>query len=130
MANNSAITYVFSIDITRIYADGHEEGLDDMQAAKRFDTEEEAVAVAKSIADSYKDDKDVVQVYVRAEMTDGDDYGEPFTIFTASSKDRVATAHYRYKANYVNRTGIDYYAIPSKDNHRLTVKEITTGVAD
>lgn len=34
MANNSEITYVFSIDITRIYSDGHEEGLDDMQAAR------------------------------------------------------------------------------------------------
>ena len=104
---------IYTLDLTRIDAEGDEEGLDDMQAAQNFYDEDEAIQAAKDLADSYKDDDDVVQVTVMAgeqEKPNGDIVGEPFDIFTASSSDSVTTAKYREKANYTVTDGLDYYA--------------------
>lgn len=104
---------IFTLDLTRIDAEGDEEGLDDMQAAQNFYDEDEAIQAAKDLADSYKDDDDVVQVTVMAgeqEKPNGDIVGEPFDIFTASSSDSATTAKYREKANYTVTDGLDYYA--------------------
>lgn len=104
---------IFILDLTRIYADGDEVGLDDMQAAQNFYDEDEAIQAAKDLADSYKDDDAVVQVTVMAgeqEKPNGDIVGEPFDIFTASSSDSATTAKYREKANYIKTDGLDYYA--------------------
>lgn len=104
---------IFILDLTRIDAEGAEEGLDDMQAAKNFYDEDEAIQAAKELADSYKDDNDVVQVTVMAgeqEKPNGDIVGEPFDIFTASSSDSATTAKYREKAGYTKTDGLDYYA--------------------
>lgn len=126
MTKNSEITYTFTVVSTLISAAGHTAKGKVIPA----DSEEAAVAKAKEIADAFKDKPDVVEVTVFATMYDGIEYGLPFGIFTASSKDRVTTAYYRYLAQYALKGGLDYYAIPSKDNHRLTLKEITTGVED
>lgn len=104
---------IFTLDLTRIDAEGDEEGLDDMQAAQNFYDEDEAIQAAKDLADSYKDDDDVVQVTVMAgeqEKPNGDIVGEPFDIFTASSSDSATTAKYREKAGYTKTDGLDYYA--------------------
>ena len=104
---------IFTLDLTRIDADGDEEGLDDMQAAQTFYDEDDAIKAAKELADSYKDDDDVVQVTVMAgeqEKPNGDIVGEPFDIFTASSSDSATTAKYREKAGYTKTDGLDYYA--------------------
>lgn len=104
---------IFTLDLTRIDAEGDEEGLDDMQAAQNFYDEDEAIQAAKDLADSYRDDDDVVQVTVMAgeqEKPNGDIVGEPFDIFTASSSDSATTAKYREKANYTKTDGLDYYA--------------------
>lgn len=104
---------IYILDLTRIDAEGDEEGLDDMQAAQNFYDEDEAIQAAKDLADSYKDDDDVVQVTVMAgeqEKPNGDIVGEPFDIFTASSSDSATTAKYREKANYIKTDGLDYYA--------------------
>lgn len=126
MAKNSEITYTFTVVSTRISATGHAS----KDIAVQADSEDAAVAKAKEIADAFKDKPDVVEVTVFATMYDGIEYGLSFGIFTASSKDRVTTAYYRYLAQYALKGGLDYYAIPSKDNHRLTLKEITTGGVD
>jgi len=124
MAKKSEITYTFTVVSTCISDTGH------IAEGKTIpaDSEDAAVAKAMEIADACKDKPNVVQVSVLAAMTDGETTTTPFEIFTASSKDRVTTAYYRYLAKYVLKGGLDYYAIPSKDNHRLTIKEITTGV--
>lgn len=104
---------IFTLDLTRIYADGDEVGLDDMQAAQNFYDEDEAIQAAKDLADSYKDDDDVVQVTVMAgeqEKPNGDIVGDSFDIFTASSSDSATTAKYREKAGYTKTDGLDYYA--------------------
>ena len=104
---------IFTLDLTRIDADGDEEGLDDMQAAQTFYDEDDAIKAAKELADSYKDDDGVVQVIVMAgeqEKPNGDIVGEPFDIFTASSSDSATTAKYREKAGYTKTDGLDYYA--------------------
>lgn len=112
---------IFTLDLTRIYADGNEEGLDDMQAAQNFYDEDEAIQAAKDLADSYKDDDDVVQVTVMAgeqEKPNGDIVGDSFDIFTASSSDSVTTAKYREKANYTKTDGLDYYAKGGKSESK------------
>lgn len=104
---------IFTLDLTRIYADGDEVGLDDMQAAQNFYDEDEAIQAAKDLVDSYKDDDDVVQVTVMAgeqEKPNGDIVGDSFDIFTASSSDSATTAKYREKAGYTKTEGLDYYA--------------------
>lgn len=104
---------IFTLDLTRIYTDGDEVGLDDMQAAQNFYDEDEAIQAAKDLADSYKDDDDVVQVTVMAgeqEKPNGDIVGDSFDIFTASSSDSATTAKYREKAGYTKTDGLDYYA--------------------
>lgn len=103
---------VYTIDLTRISSDGYEEGIDDMQAAQIFYDEADAIKTAKELADSYKNDDDVVQVTVLAGQyeTPRGIFGEPFDIFTASSSNSMTTAEYRKKANYVKTTGLDYYA--------------------
>lgn len=117
MARNSEITYTFTVVSTRVSATGHASKDIEVQA----DSEDAAVAKAKEIADAFKDKPDVVEVTVFATMYDGIEYGLPFGIFTASSKDRVTTAYYRHLAQYTLKGGLDYYAIPSKNNHRLTL---------
>lgn len=104
---------IFTLDLTRIDADGDEEGLDDMQAAQTFYDEDDAIKAAKELADSYKDDDGVVQVTVMAgeqEKPNGNIVGEPFDIFTASSSNSATTAKYREKAGYTKTDGLDYYA--------------------
>lgn len=112
---------IFTLDLTRIYADGDEVGLDDMQAAQNFYDEDEAIQAAKDLADSYKDDDDVVQVTVMAgeqEKPNGDIVGDSFDIFTASSSDSATTAKYREKAGYTTTDGLDYYAKGGKSEAR------------
>ena len=104
---------IYTLGLTRIDADGDEEGLDDMQAAQSFYDEDKAIQAAKELADSYSDYDDVVLVSVFAgeqEKPNGDIVGEPFDIFTASSSDSATTAKYREKASYVQTDGLDYYA--------------------
>ena len=115
---------IFTLDLTRIDAEGDEEGLDDMQAAQNFYDEDEAIQAAKDLADSYKDDDDVVQVTVMAgeqEKPNGDIVGEPFDIFTASSSDSATTAKYREKANYTKTDGLDYYAKGGKSEAKKSI---------
>lgn len=112
---------IYTLDLTRIDGDGNEEGLDDMQAAQSFYDEDEAITAAKELADSYKDDEDVVQVTVMAgeqEKPNGDIVGEPFDIFTASSSDSETTAKYREKAGYTKTDGLDYYAKGGKSESK------------
>lgn len=105
---------IFTLDLTRIDADGDEEGLDDMQAAQTFYDEDAAIKAAKELADSYKDDDGVVQVIVMAgeqEKPNGDIVGDSFDIYWASSSDKQTTADYRKKARYAAfDTKMDYYA--------------------
>lgn len=105
---------IFTLDLTRIDADGDEEGLDDMQAAQNFYDEDAAIKAAKELADSYKDDDGVVQVIVMAgeqEKPNGDIVGDSFDIYWASSSDKQTTADYRKKARYAAfDTKMDYYA--------------------
>ena len=115
---------IYTLDLTRIDAEGDEEGLDDMQAAQNFYDEDEAIQAAKDLADSYKDDDDVVQVTVMAgeqEKPNGDIVGEPFDIFTASSSDSATTAKYREKANYTVTDGLDYYAKGGKSEAKKSM---------
>lgn len=112
---------IFTLDLTRIYADGNEEGLYDMQAAQNFYDEDEAIQAAKDLADSHKDDDDVVQVTVMAgeqEKPNGDIVGDSFDIFTASSSDSATSAKYREKANYAKTDGLDYYAKGGKSESK------------
>ena len=116
---------IFTLDLTRIYADGDEVGLDDMQAAQNFYDEDEAIQAAKDLADSYKDDDDVVQVTVMAgeqEKPNGDIVGDSFDIFTASSSDSATTAKYREKAGYTKTDGLDYYAKGGKSEAKKSEK--------
>lgn len=105
---------IFTLDLTRIDADGDEEGLDDMQAAQTFYDEDDAIKAAKELADSYKDDDGVVQVIVMAgeqEKPNGDIVGDSFDIYWASSSDKQTTADYRKKARYAAFDNkMDYYA--------------------
>lgn len=103
---------IYILDLTRIDAKGDEEGLDDMQAAQDFYDEDEAIQAAKDLADSYKDDDDVVQVTVlwAQEKPNGDIVDDWFDIFTASSSDSATTAKYRETAGYAKTDGLDYYA--------------------
>ncbi len=105
---------VFTIELSRIYADGEENGIDDMQAAQTFYDEDEAIKVANELADSYADDDDVVFVVVMAgerEKPNGDIVGEPFDIYWASSSNPAKTAEYRKKAGFAASDGkMDYYA--------------------
>lgn len=105
---------IFTLDLTRIDADGDEEGLDDMQAAQTFYDEDDAIKVAKELADFYKDDDGVVQVIVMAgeqEKPNGDIVGDSFDIYWASSSDKQTTTDYRKKARYAAfDTKMDYYA--------------------
>lgn len=115
---------IYTLDLTRIDAEGDEEGLDDMQAAQNFYDEDEAIQAAKDLADSYRDDDDVVQVTVMAgeqEKPNGDIVGEPFDIFTASSSDSATTAKYREKANYTVTDGLDYYAKGGKSESKKSM---------
>lgn len=113
---------IFTLDLTRIYADGNEEGLDDMQAAQNFYDEDEAIQAAKDLADSYKDDDDVVQVTVMAgeqEKPNGDIVGDSFGIYWASSSDKQTTADYRKKARYAAFDNkMDYYAKGGKSESK------------
>ena len=105
---------VFTIDLTRIDADGNEESIDDMGAAKNFYSEDDAIAAANKLADDYKDDEGVVQVVVmggETEKTNGDIVGEPIDIYWASSSDKATTAEYRKEAGYAAYdNAMDYYA--------------------
>lgn len=115
---------IYTLDLTRIDAEGDEEGLDDMQAAQNFYDEDEAIQAAKDLADSYKNDDDVVQVTVMAgeqEKPNGDIVGEPFDIFTASSSDSATTAKYREKAGYAKTDGLDYYAKGGKSEAKKSI---------
>lgn len=105
---------IFTLDLTRIDADGDEDGLDDMQVAQTFYDEDDAIKAAKELADSYKDDDGVVQVIVMAgeqEKPNGDIVGDSFDIYWASSSDKQTTTDYRKKARYAAfDTKMDYYA--------------------
>ena len=120
---------IYILDLTRIYADGDEEGLDDMQAAQFFYDEDDAIQAAKELADSYKDDDDVVQVIVMAgeqEKPNGDIVGDPFDIYWASSSDKQTTAEYRKKARYAAfDTKMDYYAKGGKSEAKKSEKHDT-----
>lgn len=111
---------IYTLDLTRIDAEGDEEGLDDMQAAQDFYDEDEAIQAAKDLADSYKDDDDVVQVTVlwAQEKPNGDIVDDWFDIFTASSSDSATTAKYRKTAGYAKTDGLDYYAKGGKSEAR------------
>lgn len=128
---------IYTLDLTRIDGEGDEEGLDDTKAAQAFYEEDDAIKAAKELADSYKDDDDVVQVTVMAgeqEKPNGDIVGEPFDIFTASSSDSVTTAKYREKAGYSKTDGLDYYAkggkSESKKSEALTKDTVVVGTLD
>ena len=105
---------VFTIDLTRIDADGNEESIDDMDAAKNFYSEDDAIAAANKLADDYKDDEGVVQAVVmggETEKPNGDIVGEPIDIYWASSSDKATTAEYRKEAGYAAYdNAMDYYA--------------------
>ena len=105
---------VFTLDLTRIDADGNEDSIDDMAAAKNFYSEDDAIAAANKLADDYKDDEGVVQAVVmggETEKPSGDIVGEPFDIYWASSSDKATTAEYRKEAGYAAYdNAMDYYA--------------------
>ena len=119
---------IFTLSLRRISKDGNEETIDDMKASKTYYSDEEAVNAAKSFADDYSTEDDVVLVTVYAgekEMSSGDIYGEPVDIYTASSSDKSTTAEYRKKANYVS-SDVDYYAKETLVNE---VRELKDGVS-
>lgn len=122
---------VFTIDLFRIYDDGEEDRIDDMQASQIIYDEDEAIKVANELADSYADDDGVVFAVVMAgerEKPNGDIVGEPFDIHWASSGNPEKTAEYRKKAGYAAfDNAMDYYAKKtesSDDDLRNRMKKI------
>ena len=111
---NTGYVNVYGVNLTYIDRDGYESSVDDMQYAKIYYDEDEAIRDAKEAADSYKDDDRFVHVFVTAgeqEKPNGDIVGQPYDIFVASSKDKATTAKYRELASYANADiEYDYYA--------------------
>lgn len=123
---------IYGINCVAINSDGSEDYLDDMAAAKIYYDEDEAIQGAKELADSYKDDERVVQVFVTAgeyEKPNGDIGGEPFDVFVASSSDAATTAEYRKLAGYTGKAEMDYYAKGSNESKKSEASKFGTGMA-
>jgi len=88
-----------------------EEGIDDMQYARDYESEEEAIQAAREVAQKYADDDSVINVFVMAgEYMDeqGNVFGEPDAIYCVSNKDERTTMIARKNAGYSN-LGVDEY---------------------
>jgi hypothetical protein len=113
---------IYTLDIFNISQD---EGIDNMQYAVDYRSEDEAIDAAKKCANKYANDDDVINVSVMAgehETKDGI-FGETVDIFTASNKSEAETKDIRKKAGYV-KLDCDYYADkPLDENKESTENE-------
>ena len=104
------------IDIYTISAQNviTEEDVTPMYLCKNYYSQADAEDDARKLADSLKDDEEVVEVTVYAgEYEDADTgniFGENFDIFTATNTDKEKSMAARKEANYVRLNGLDYYA--------------------
>lgn len=100
---------IFTIDVSDII---NEEGIMDARTCVDYNSEDEAINVAKEIANDFSSDNNVIEISVFAgeyENENGDVFGEPFDIFTATNVSKEKSVAARKQANYVKET-VDYYA--------------------
>lgn len=98
-----------------VYATDVVDGEDVTPMANRISYyhEIEAINDAISIADSFKNDDRVIEVTVYAgewEDFNGNVFGEPFDIYTATNVSKEKSKLAREQNNFVKTTGLDYYA--------------------
>lgn len=102
---------IFTLDVFDLTND---EAKDDFQVTSRIYYDlDEAILAAQTAAREYSEDDDVIEVDVMRgeyENPNGEIYGEPDVIFTASNKDKRSTAIARGKAGYTSLK-VDFYAL-------------------
>ena len=99
---------IFTLDIFDIE---NENGIDDMQYARDYESEDEAIQAAREVAQKYADMDTVINVFVMAgEYMDaqGNVLGEPDAIYCVSNKDRETTMQARTNAGYCNPEASEY----------------------
>lgn len=99
---------IFTLDIFDIE---NENGIDDMQYARDYESEDEAIQAAREVAQKYADMDTVINVFVMAgEYMDaqGNVLGEPDAIYCVSNKDRETTMQARTNAGYSNPEANEY----------------------